>query len=215
MTDQPHTRSAPSTGAVWIRTLLPLVLVIVVGWAGLVITYAFGGPTGWQNLVYVSTALLWIVPILVSRNVSVAVFGVFAAGIYLIIMLFTGSSTVQDVALTARGQDVPAVLVSVDQASVCHACGATAGTFEFPFRATDGSGRQGSLAGTRGTHYRVGDHVTVVVDPAGRVDPVDKTQLHIWTSLIISFVGLLLALGQCYFGAAAWRARRRAASSQS
>jgi hypothetical protein len=200
---------------VWARTLLLLLPVVAIGWAGLVITYAFGGPNGWQSLVYVSAALLWIVPILLGRNVSVAVFGVFAAGIYLIIMLFTGSSTVRDVALTARGQDVPAVLVSVTDASTCHACGVTAGTFEFAFRATDGSGRQGSLPGTRGTHYRVGDHVTAVVDPTGRVDPVDRTQLHLTSSLIFSIVGLLLAMGQCYFGAAAWRARRQAAPAQS
>jgi hypothetical protein len=211
VTDQTHTRQAPGRGAVWVRALLPAIVIVAVGWTGLVITYAFGGPTGWQNLVYVSAALLWIVPIVLSRSVSVAVFGVFAAGIYLIITLFSGSATVQAVALTGRGQDVPAVLVSEDRAAICHSCGVTAGTFEFPFRATDGSGRQGVLIGTRGTHYRVGDHVTVVVDPSGHVDPVDRTQLHLVRNVIFSIVGLLLALAQCYFGAAAWRARRQAA----
>lgn len=192
-----------------VRAVVPMVVVVGIGWLGLAIPAGYGGSNSWQNLFWVSVALVWIVPILLSRSFSVAIFGVFAAGIYLIFMLYGAPSTARDIALTSRGQDVPAVLTSLQVINPCHACGGYVGTVGFPFTATDGSGRHGELSGTKGTHYQVGEHVTVVMDPAGHVQPVDKAQFSLTTSVVLAVISLLIPLAQFYFAAAAWRAKRK------
>ncbi|TDP96539.1 hypothetical protein [Labedaea rhizosphaerae] len=187
----------------WLRIALTTLVLAAVTWLGVALNvFHVGGGT---LLIWLSALLVLVLPPIVARSAGVAVLGVFAAGIHLVMIFGAGLTVVDGLVLQTRGVHVQAAVTGYTDHW-------TAAQFTPPSKYTKNAlvvvtpdGQHGIVA-VDGD--RPGASVEVVEDPQAAVDLHRPDEVDFTVGLVVGLIDLLMIFGlACYAGRTARKGR--------
>ena len=175
---------------VWLRILLTTFVLAAVTWLGVTRTAFHDG--GGTLLIWLSAVLVLVVPPIVARSAGVAVLGVFAAGIHLVMVFGAGLTAVDGFVLQTRGVHVQAAVTGYTDHW-------TAAQFSPPSKYTKNALAVVTPDGQHGVvavdGARPGQTVEVVEDPQAAVDLHRPDEVDFVVGIVVGAIDLLMIFG--------------------
>ncbi|WIX75532.1 hypothetical protein QRX50_28935 [Amycolatopsis carbonis] len=181
---------------IWVRTVLTTLALVTVTWLGVVLDVFHR--SGGTLLVWISAALILVLPPILARAGWIAVLGAFVAGLHLVMIFMTGFSAVDGLVLETRGVRVQATATGYTDSW-------TAEQFTPPSKYTKNALVVVTPDGQRGIVAVGGDKpgtaVDVVVDPAAAVDLHRPDEIDFGVCIGVAVVDLLMIFGFVHYAA--------------
>jgi hypothetical protein len=181
---------------IWVRAVLTTLVLLAVTWLGVALdVFHHGGGT---LVVWISAALILVVPPILARDGWIAVLGVFVAGLHLVMIFMTGFSAIDGLILETRG-------VRVQATATGYARSWTAEQFTPPSKYTRNALAVVTPDGQHGIVAVNGDKpgaaVEVVADPAAAVDLHRPDEIDFGVCIGTAAVDLVMIFGWVFFAA--------------
>jgi hypothetical protein len=184
---------------IWVRTVLATLGLVAVTWLGVVLDVFHSG--GGTLVVWISAALILVVPAILARDGMFVLLGIFAAGIHLVMIFMAGLSAVDGFVLETRGVRTQATATAYTEHW-------TAAQFTPPSKYTRNAlvvvtpdGQHGIVA-VNGD--KPGSVVEVIADPAAAVDLHRPDEVAFTVGIVIALVDFLMIFGWVF-----WASRSR------
>ncbi|WP_326566387.1 hypothetical protein VSH64_31530 [Amycolatopsis rhabdoformis] len=184
---------------IWVRTVLVTLALVAVTWLGVGLNVFHRG--GGTLLIWLSAALILVVPAILARSGVFVGLSVFVAGIHLVIVFMAGLAAVDGFVLETRGVQVQATATGYTDHW-------TAAQFTPPSKYTKHAlavvapdGQHGIVA-TNGD--KPGSLIPVIADPAAAVDLHRPDEVDFTVGLVCGLVDALMIFGWVY-----WAGRSR------
>ncbi|GAB3384019.1 hypothetical protein [Amycolatopsis echigonensis] len=194
---------------VWARTLLTTLVILAVAWFGVALTVFHRG--GGTQLVWLSAALIVVLPAILGRSGIFVVLNLFVAGLHLVMIFMTGSSLIDGYVLETRG-------VPMRASATGYTDHWTAVQFTPPDKYTKNAlvvvtpdGQHGLVAVE---HDKPGSTVSVVVDPKKAVDLHRPDEVGFGVGVTFGIVDALMVLGWNFHAARSGAKSRRRSGEQ-
>ncbi|MEV4598145.1 hypothetical protein AB0K15_12130 [Amycolatopsis sp. NPDC049253] len=191
---------------IWVRTVSVTLGLVAVTWIGVALAVFHGG--GGTLLIWVSAALILVVPAILARSGVFILLSTFVAGFHLVMIFMAGLSAVDGFVLETRGEQVRATATGYTDHW-------TAEQFTPPSKYT----REALIVATPdGQHGIVavdgdkpGSVVDVVADPAAAVDLHRPDEVDFTVGIVVAAIDLLMIFGWVFWADRSRSRRRRPA----
>jgi len=195
---------------VWVRTLLTTFALLAVTWSGaaLVVFHRGGG----TQLIWLSAALIVVLPAILGRSGWFVVANIFVAGLHLVMVFMTGFALVSGYVLETRGVPMQATATGYSDHW-------TAVQFTPPSKYTKSAlvvvtpdGQRGLVAAEQD---KPGSTVEVVADPKKAVDLHRPDEVGFGAGIAFAIVDFLMLFGWVFHTARAGAKSRRESREES
>ncbi|WP_432854698.1 hypothetical protein ACQPXB_20765 [Amycolatopsis sp. CA-161197] len=193
---------------IWVRTVLATLVLAAVTWLGVVLDVFHR--SGGTLLIWISAALILVIPAILARDGVFILLSVFVAGIHIVMIFMAGLAAVDGLILETRGVHVRATATGYTDHW-------TAEQFTPPSRYTRNALAVVTPDGQHGIVAVNGDKpgsvVEVIADPAAAVDLHRPDEVDFIVGLVIGLVDFLMIFGWVYWASRS-RSRRRRSSTE-
>ncbi|MEV0070211.1 hypothetical protein [Amycolatopsis sp. NPDC050768] len=192
---------------IWVRTVLATLGLLAVTWVGVALTVFHG--SGGTLLIWVSAALILVIPAILARSAVFGLLSIFVAGIHIVIIFMAGLTAVDGFVLETRGAQVQATATGYTDHW-------TAAQFTPPSKYTRNGLAVVTPDGQHGVVAVDGDKpgsvVDVVADPAAAVDLHRPDEVDFTVGIVCGAIDLLMIFGWVHWADRSRSRRRRSAN---